>query len=573
MAVESNYYGETTQLANIKLKENMDSLYEKTRRGLKDFEKIKAISEDIARKIDKVQEGRSVKRINTQNIRLEERIFWDYFKEEPYGKRKLEDLKNEMKRSFGLESNIQTELKELCSKLEGLISLSYEEDLKHIVEFYVDLDFEDMKLYNTCLKEFAFGQSSLFDKFVKRYTREDLQRDLEEEAIKKLMEQDSAFGKKIQKLKESSDFEAEKGKIMCQKSVLSKYIAAKWHGSITEKTICNWINEQCVMYRENLLQLSVILKLTREELNDALKKLGYRELYYLDNQLLELFLYHALEYNGKNLEHPLTYKDIQELAQYGVLLLKKQEKPDEDELLKDLISKSHFNRAFLELLDEKIDQLEERIEEIKRKLGVALVSKYRVQAVVTRMLIASSNELEEDSPLKKLKPFDGTKQWVKDFIAAFADVYQYQYLSEKITLYELFEVKMENYLGRKYVNVFEIYKSIWNIKGEEKDINSLFFSFMKPRGLNREAAIQLILLTYLSDITREGMNQTLEKLHFGPLNPRVKKDAMVLSFLDYIGMAEITDSYIEKFLRILSDKLKKEQITGIDFLYKNSSKK
>ena len=96
---------------------------------------------------------------------------------------------------------------------------------------------------------------------------------------------------------------------------------------------------------------------------------------------------------------------------------------------------------------------------------------------------------------------------------------------------------------------------------------------MRPRGLNREAAIQLILLTYLSDITREKMNQTLEKLHFGPLNPRVKKDAMLLSFLDYIGMAEITDSYIEKFLKILSDKLEKEQITGIDFLYKNSSKK
>ena len=132
---------------------------------------------------------------------------------------------------------------------------------------------------------------------------------------------------------------------------------------------------------------------------------------------------------------------------------------------------------------------------------------------------------------------------------------------------------MENYLGKKYVNVFEIYKNIWSIQEEEKDINSLFFSFMRPRGLNREAAIQLILLTYLSDITREKMNQTLEKLHFGPLNPRVKKDAILLSFLDYIGMAEITDSYIEKFLKILSDKLEKEQITGIDFLYKNSSKK
>lgn len=571
--MENNYYGETTQLADVRLKENMDSLYEKTRRGLKDFEEIEAISEDVARKIDRVQEGRSMKRINTQNIRLEKRIFWDYFREETYGKTKLEDLKNEMKKSFGLKLDIQTEFKELCSKLERLTSLSYKEDLRRIVEFYVDLDFEDMKLYNTCLKEFAFGQSSLFDKFVQRYTKQDLQRDLEEEAIKKLIKQDSAFRKKIQKLKESNDFEAEKEKIMSQKSVLKKYIAAKWHGSITERAISNWMSEQCVMYRENLLQLSVILKLTREELNDALKKLGYRELYYLDNQLLELFLYHALEYNGKNSEHPLSYKDIQELAQYGVLLLEEQEKPDEDEILNDLISKSHFNRVFLEQLDEKIDQLEERIEEIKQKMGVESISKYRVQAVVTRMLIASSDELEEGSPLKKLKPFDGTKQWVEDFVAAFSDIYQYQYLSEKITLYELFEVKMENYLGKKYVNVFEIYKNIWSIQEEEKDINSLFFSFMRPRGLNREAAIQLILLTYLSDITREKMNQTLEKLHFGPLNPRVKKDAILLSFLDYIGMAEITDSYIEKFLKILSDKLEKEQITGIDFLYKNSSKK
>lgn len=571
--MENNYYGETTQLADVRLKENMDSLYEKTRRGLKDFEEIEAISEDVARKIDRVQEGRSMKRINTQNIRLEKRIFWDYFREETYGKTKLEDLKNEMKKSFGLKLDIQTEFKELCSKLERLTSLSYKEDLRHIVEFYVDLDFEDMKLYNTCLKEFAFGQSSLFDKFVQRYTKQDLQRDLEEEAIKKLIKQDSAFRKKIQKLKESNDFEAEKEKIMSQKSVLKKYIAAKWHGSITERAISNWMSEQCVMYRENLLQLSVILKLTREELNDALKKLGYRELYYLDNQLLELFLYHALEYNGKNSEHPLSYKDIQELAQYGVLLLEEQEKPDEDEILNDLISKNHFNQAFFKQLDEKIDQLEERIEEIKQKMGVESISKYRVQAVVTRMLIASSDELEEGSPLKKLKPFDGTKQWVEDFVAAFSDIYQYQYLSEKITLYELFEVKMENYLGKKYVNVFEIYKNIWSIQEEEKDINSLFFSFMRPRGLNREAAIQLILLTYLSDITREKMNQTLEKLHFGPLNPRVKKDAMLLSFLDYIGMAEITDSYIEKFLKILSDKLEKEQITGIDFLYKNSSKK
>lgn len=571
--MENNYYGETTQLADVRLKENMDSLYEKTRRGLKDFEEIEAISEDVARKIDRVQEGRSMKRINTQNIRLEKRIFWDYFREETYGKTKLEDLKNEMKKSFGLKLDIQTEFKELCSKLERLTSLSYKEDLRRIVEFYVDLDFEDMKLYNTCLKEFAFGQSSLFDKFVQRYTKQDLQRDLEEEAIKKLIKQDSAFRKKIQKLKESNDFEAEKEKIMSQKSVLKKYIAAKWHGSITERAISNWMSEQCVMYRENLLQLSVILKLTREELNDALKKLGYRELYYLDNQLLELFLYHALEYNGKNSEHPLSYKDIQELAQYGVLLLEEQEKPDEDEILNDLISKNHFNQAFFKQLDEKIDQLEERIEEIKQKMGVESISKYRVQAVVTRMLIASSDELEEGSPLKKLKPFDGTKQWVEDFVAAFSDIYQYQYLSEKITLYELFEVKMENYLGKKYVNVFEIYKNIWSIQEEEKDINSLFFSFMRPRGLNREAAIQLILLTYLSDITREKMNQTLEKLHFGPLNPRVKKDAMLLSFLDYIGMAEITDSYIEKFLKILSDKLEKEQITGIDFLYKNSSKK
>ena len=571
--MENNYYGETTQLADVRLKENMDSLYEKTRLGLGDFEEIKAISEDVARKIDRVQEGRSMKRINTQNIRLEKRIFWDYFREETYGKTKLEDLKNEMKKSFGLGLDIQTEFKELCSKLERLTSLSYKEDLRHIVEFYVDLDFEDMKLYNTCLKEFAFGQSCLFDKFVQRYTKQDLQRDLEEEAIKELIERDSAFRKKIQKLKESNDFEAEKEKIISQKSVLKKYIAAKWHGSITERAISNWMSEQCVMYRENLLQLSVILKLTREELNDALKKLGYRELYYLDNQLLELFLYHALEYNRKNSEHPLSYKDIQELAQYGVLLLEEQEKPDEDEILNDLISKSHFNRFFLEQLDEKIDQLEERIEEIKQKMGVESISKYRVQAVVTRMLIASSDELEEGSPLKKLKPFDGTKQWVEDFVAAFSDIYQYQYLSEKITLYELFEVKMENYLGKKYVNVFEIYKNIWSIQEEEKDINSLFFSFMRPRGLNREAAIQLILLTYLSDITREKMNQTLEKLHFGPLNPRVKKDAILLSFLDYIGMAEITDSYIEKFLKILSDKLEKEQITGIDFLYKNSSKK
>lgn len=571
--MENNYYGETTQLADVRLKENMDSLYEKTRLGLGDFEEIKAISEDVARKIDRVQEERSMKRINTQNIRLEKRIFWDYFKEETYGKTKLEDLKNEMKKSFGLKLDIQTEFKELCSKLERLTSLSYKEDLRRIVEFYVDLDFEDMKLYNTCLKEFAFGQSSLFDKFVQRYTKQDLQRDLEEEAIKKLIKQDSAFRKKIQKLKESNDFEAEKEKIMSQKSVLKKYIAAKWHGSITERAISNWMSEQCVMYRENLLQLSVILKLTREELNDALKKLGYRELYYLDNQLLELFLYHALEYNGKNSEHPLSYKDIQELAQYGVLLLEEQEKPDEDEILNDLISKNHFNQAFFKQLDEKIDQLEERIEEIKQKMGVESISKYRVQAVVTRMLIASSDELEEGSPLKKLKPFDGTKQWVEDFVAAFSDIYQYQYLSEKITLYELFEVKMENYLGKKYINVFEIYKNIWSIQEEEKDINSLFFSFMRPRGLNREAAIQLILLTYLSDITREGMNQTLEKLHFGPLNPRVKKDAILLSFLDYIGMAEITDSYIEKFLKILSDKLEKEQITGIDFLYKNSSKK
>ena len=571
--MENNYYGETTQLADVRLKENMDSLYEKTRRGLKDFEEIEAISEDVARKIDRVQEGRSMKRINTQNIRLEKRIFWDYFREDTYGKTKLEDLKNEMKKSFGLKLDIQTEFKELCSKLERLTSLSYKEDLRRIVEFYVDLDFEDMKLYNTCLKEFAFGQSSLFDKFVQRYTKQDLQRDLEEEAIKKLIKQDSAFRKKIQKLKESNDFEAEKEKIMSQKSVLKKYIAAKWHGSITERAISNWMSEQCVMYRENLLQLSVILKLTREELNDALEKLGYRELYYLDNQLLELFLYHALEYNGKNSEHPLSYKDIQELAQYGVLLLEEQEKPDEDEILNDLISKNHFNQAFFKQLDEKIDQLEERIEEIKQKMGVESISKYRVQAVVTRMLIASSDELEEGSPLKKLKPFDGTKQWVEDFVAAFSDIYQYQYLSEKITLYELFEVKMENYLGKKYVNVFEIYKNIWSIQEEEKDINSLFFSFMRPRGLNREAAIQLILLTYLSDITREKMNQTLEKLHFGPLNPRVKKDAMLLSFLDYIGMAEITDSYIEKFLKILSDKLEKEQITGIDFLYKNSSKK
>ena len=571
--MENNYYGETTQLADVRLKENMDSLYEKTRRGLKDFEEIEAISEDVARKIDRVQEGRSMKRINTQNIRLEKRIFWNYFREETYGKTKLEDLKNEMKKSFGLKLDIQTEFKELCSKLERLTSLSYKEDLRRIVEFYVDLDFEDMKLYNTCLKEFAFGQSSLFDKFVQRYTKQDLQRDLEEEAIKKLIKQDSAFRKKIQKLKESNDFEAEKEKIMSQKSVLKKYIAAKWHGSITERAISNWMSEQCVMYRENLLQLSVILKLTREELNDALEKLGYRELYYLDNQLLELFLYHALEYNGKNSEHPLSYKDIQELAQYGVLLLEEQEKPDEDEILNDLISKNHFNQAFFKQLDEKIDQLEERIEEIKQKMGVESISKYRVQAVVTRMLIASSDELEEGSPLKKLKPFDGTKQWVEDFVAAFSDIYQYQYLSEKITLYELFEVKMENYLGKKYVNVFEIYKNIWSIQEEEKDINSLFFSFMRPRGLNREAAIQLILLTYLSDITREKMNQTLEKLHFGPLNPRVKKDAMLLSFLDYIGMAEITDSYIEKFLKILSDKLEKEQITGIDFLYKNSSKK
>ena len=195
--MENNYYGETTQLADVRLKENMDSLYEKTRRGLKDFEEIEAISEDVARKIDRVQEGRSMKRINTQNIRLEKRIFWDYFREETYGKTKLEDLKNEMKRSFGLESNIQTELKELCSKLERLTSLSYKEDLRHIVEFYVDLDFEDMKLYNTCLKEFAFGQSCLFDKFVQRYTKQDLQRDLEEEAIKKLIKQDSAFRKKI----------------------------------------------------------------------------------------------------------------------------------------------------------------------------------------------------------------------------------------------------------------------------------------------------------------------------------------------------------------------------------------
>ena len=571
--MENNYYGETTQLADVRLKENMDSLYEKTRRGLKDFEEIEAISEDVARKIDRVQEERSMKRINTQNIRLEKRIFWDYFKEETYGKTKLEDLKNEMKKSFGLKLDIQTEFKELCSKLERLTSLSYKEDLRRIVEFYVDLDFEDMKLYNTCLKEFAFGQSCLFDKFVQRYTKQDLQRDLEEEAIKKLIKQDSAFRKKIQKLKESNDFEAEKEKIISQKSVLKKYIAAKWHGSITERAISNWMSEQCVMYRENLLQLSVILKLTREELNDALKKLGYRELYYLDNQLLELFLYHALEYNRKNSEHPLSYKDIQELAQYGVLLLEEQEKPDEDEILNDLISKNHFNQAFFKQLDEKIDQLEERIEEIKQKMGVESISKYRVQAVVTRMLIASSDELEEGSPLKKLKPFDGTKQWVEDFVAAFSDIYQYQYLSEKITLYELFEVKMENYLGKKYVNVFEIYKNIWSIQEEEKDINSLFFSFMRPRGLNREAAIQLILLTYLSDITREKMNQTLEKLHFGPLNPRVKKDAILLSFLDYIGMAEITDSYIEKFLKILSDKLEKEQITGIDFLYKNSSKK
>lgn len=367
--MENNYYGEMTQLADVRLKENMDSLYEKTRRGLKDFEEIEAISEDVARKIDRVQEGRSMKRINTQNIRLEKRIFWDYFKEETYGKTKLEDLKNEMKKSFGLGLDIQTEFKELCSKLERLTSLSYKEDLRHIVEFYVDLDFEDMKLYNTCLKEFAFGQSSLFDKFVQRYTKQDLQRDLEEEAIKKLIKQDSAFRKKIQKLKESNDFEAEKEKIMSQKSVLKKYIAAKWHGSITERAISNWMSEQCVMYRENLLQLSVILKLTREELNDALKKLGYRELYYLDNQLLELFLYHALEYNRKNSEHPLSYKDIQELAQYGVLLLEEQEKPDEDEILNDLISKSHFNRVFLEQLDEKIDQLEERIEEIKQKMG------------------------------------------------------------------------------------------------------------------------------------------------------------------------------------------------------------
>src|SRR5699024_46515 len=115
--------------------------------------------------------------------------------------------------------------------------------------FYVDLDFEDMKLYNTCLKEFAFGQSCLFDKFVQRYTKQDLQRDLEEEAIKKLIKQDSAFRKKIQKLKESNDFEAEKEKIMSQKSVLKKYIAAKWHGSITERAISNWMSEQCVMYR------------------------------------------------------------------------------------------------------------------------------------------------------------------------------------------------------------------------------------------------------------------------------------------------------------------------------------
>ena len=69
--MENSYYGETTQLADVRLKENMDSLYEKTRRGLKDFEEIEAISEDVARKIDRVQEGRSMKRINTQNIRLE----------------------------------------------------------------------------------------------------------------------------------------------------------------------------------------------------------------------------------------------------------------------------------------------------------------------------------------------------------------------------------------------------------------------------------------------------------------------------------------------------------------------
>ena len=144
--MENNYYGETTQLADVRLKENMDSLYEKTRLGLGDFEEIKAISEDVARKIDRVQEERSMKRINTQNIRLEKRIFWDYFKEETYGKTKLEDLKNEMKKSFGLKLDIQTEFKELCSKLERLTSLSYKEDLRHIVEFYVDLDFEDMKL-------------------------------------------------------------------------------------------------------------------------------------------------------------------------------------------------------------------------------------------------------------------------------------------------------------------------------------------------------------------------------------------------------------------------------------------
>lgn len=533
-----------------KLEADMTELCESTKNSFKEFEESKYMAleacQEIKRELDR--KGRRDEQKDELRKQLNAVSFWDFSEERKAKKAKplLEKMKDQKGGIYRYGEDVDTKFNKAYEKLSAL-RFSYKEDMQCIINFYKNS-------YDSVYEKYIFEQKQLFVKFIERYTKRDLLRDLKDKRLKELF-------KSMEKLKSSTNFEVSKVGIMWEnQNFLRKYVSAKWWGKISERTVYNWLTDSNIIKRENLLQLAFILKMTKEELNDTLKKLGHRELYYLDARLQDFLVYRAIEYNQKHDENPLSYSDVQELAEYGTLLLENHE--CEDEFVRELTDNNHFNRKFMIQLNNKIIELEEKIKEIKKKLDIETEEIYRVQAVLTNMLITESVQMKENSSLKKMGEFDGSKQWIKVFVETFSALYQYQYISKKITLYELFRERFQKDDDIKSTNVFELYSENWSIdreRGYEKVLNAAFFNFMKNAGLNRRAAIKLILLTYLSEINASIMNETLEKLHFGSLNPRIKGDAILLSFIDYIGIARITDNSVIKFLKIFNELLESEE--------------
>lgn len=530
--MKNDSYGRITKLTMEKIKEDTDDILKETEKGVKDFEYAKKVIENFYYTFcNKEKRKMYTDKIHSLKIQFDQVEFWDFFKEERNSKaqRALEKFGEVKKISYMFAPDIQAKIKEAYERLSGIENLSYTKDLNRVGNFYEE---KYMRNY----EEYSFKIKSLFEKFIERYSQEDLLRDCKEKELEK-------FHMQMNPLKSSTDFEKEKRNLIDNNAFLEKYVAAKFEGGISERMVRNWLTssskDQIEINRSHLLQLAFVLKLTKEELNDALKKMGHRELYLLDDDLLEIFIYKALEYNKYHRQDVISYQDVVKLAEYGQSLLAEYE--IKDEFILDLSKKNRFSKSFIQTLDKTIQILKSRIETIKSNLGIVVREEEQVQQALTNILTEESDQINEH--LISTEDFDGTEAWVRQFINKFSGLYQYQYISRKITIYQLYEMSLERRTElEEYEEEIEY----------QKRVKGLFLNYRKTKQLNRDAAIRLILLSYLSELDQVTMNENLGYFHFGPLNARRKKDLILICYLRYIRLTKTSDTYAIKFLKIIN---------------------